>query len=155
PVEFLTYSPDGRRLAVSLKGDKADAIDPLTLASDLELRAMPQGTLIRRWRVPGLVRSLSFSPAGDRLAYAGGPAQSIFIPEMANLERAPLELKGQGSTPFDLGFTQDSQTVGFTRARGDLAESPNYEGFNLGRRNTRNLPRDQLRRAMKAYNGWT
>jgi len=155
PVEFLTFSPDGR-LAVSHKTDRADSIDPMTMACDLELRAMPAGNLIRRWRVPGLVYGLAFSPNnGDRLAYAGGPAQSIFIQEMGNLETPPLELKGYGSTPFDLGFTRDSQTVGFTRAPGNPADSPSFEAFDLGRRRTRNLPRDQLRGAIKAYNGWT
>ncbi len=154
PVEFLTFSPDGR-LAVSHKTDRADSIDAMTMACDVELRAMPDGNLIRRWRVPGLVRGLAFSPNGDRLAYAGGPAQSIFIQEMGNLETPPLELKGHGSTPFDLGFTADSQTIGFTRAALNPADSPSFDAFDLGRRRTRKLPRDQFRGAIKSYNLWT
>jgi WD40 repeat protein len=154
PIEFVSFAPDGR-LAVSHKTDRADSIDPMTMACDVELRAMPDGNLIRRWQVPGLVHSLAFSPGGDRLAYAGGHAQSIFIQDMANLETPPLELRGYGSTPFELGFTQDSQTIGFTRALGNPANASAYEAFDLRRRRTGTIPRGQLRGAVKTYGGWT
>ena len=156
PVEFLTYSPDGQRLAVSLKSDKADALDPMTIACDVEIRAMPAGNVIRRWRVPGLVHALAFSPGNDRLAYAGGPAQSLFIQDMANLDAPPQELKGHGSTPFDLGFTADSQVVGFSRDRFDPANPPPiYEAFDLARRKSLNVSGIQLQHAIKSLNGWT
>jgi WD40 repeat protein len=155
PVESLTYSPDGTRLAVSVKSDKANTIDPVLLGCDVELRAMPAGDLIRRWPVRGLVYGLAFSPTGDRLAYAGGHTQSIFIQQLRDLQSPPLELKGQGSTPFDLGFTQDSQTIGFTRALEGPANAPTVEAFDLGQRKTRNLSRDQLRGAIRSLNGWT
>ena len=156
PVEFLAYSPDGRRLAVSIIGKKPDLIDPKTITCDIELREMPAGTLIRSWQVPGLVYALAFSPTNDRLAYAGGPAQSILIQELANLETRPKKLEGHGSTPFDLGFTADSQMIGFHRERFDPANPPaTYEAFDLARRRFQILPRNQLQRAINSFNGWT
>lgn len=156
PVEFLTYSPDGRRLAVSLKSDRADTLDPMTIASDVEIRAMPAGDAVRRWRVPGLVHALAFAPGNDRLAYAGGPAQSLFVQDLANLNAPPQELKGQGSTPFDLGFTADSRVIGFSRDRFDPANPPPiYEAFDLARRKAQNVSGIQLQHAIKVLNGWT
>src|SRR5262249_3638257 len=38
PVESLSYSPDGSRLIVSIKSDKLDQLDPMTLSCDLEVR---------------------------------------------------------------------------------------------------------------------
>ena len=156
PVEFLTYSPDGKRLAVSIKSDKLDRLDPMTLSCDVEVRAMPAGNVIRRWQVPGLVYALAFSPRGDRLAYAGGPAQSIFIQDLTSMETPPRELKGQGSTPFDLGFTADSQVLGFSRDRFDPANPPmTYEAFDLARRRSLNVSRNQLQRGINAFGGWS
>jgi WD40 repeat protein len=156
PVEFLTYSPDGQRLAVSIISKSADLVDPKTITCDVELRAMPAGNVIRTWTVPGLVYALAFSPAGDRLAYAGGPVQSIFIQELANLELRPKRLEGQGSTPFDLGFTGDSKKIVFHRERFDPANPPeNYEAFDLEHRRFLILPRSQLQRAINSFNGWT
>jgi WD40 repeat protein len=156
PVECLTYSPDGKRLAVSIKSDRLDRLDAVALACDVEVRAMPEGNVIRRRQVSGLVYSLAFSPRGDRLAYAGGPAQSIFIQETANLEIPPRELKGQGSTPFDLGFTADSQVIGFSRDRIDPANPPpTYEAFDFARRRSLNVSRNQLQRGIDAFGGWS
>jgi WD40 repeat protein len=156
PVEFLTYSPDGKRLAVSIKSDKLDRLEPMALSCDVEVRAMPQGNVIRRWQVPGLVYSLAFSPLGDRLAYSGGTAQSIFVQDTTNLESSPRELKGQGSTPFDLGFTANSEVLGFTRNLFDPANPPRtYEAFDLARRRSLNVSRDQLRRGIDTFGGWS
>ena len=106
--------------------------------------------LIRTWPVLGLVYAMAFSPTGDRLAYAGGPAQSIFIQELANLNLRPKKLEGQGSTPFDLGFTADSRVIGFHRERFDPANPPEtYEAFDLARRQFVILPRSQLQRAIR------
>jgi len=156
PVEFLTFSADGKQLAVSIKSDKTDRLDPMALNCDLEMRAMPKGNVIRRWQAPGLIYALAFSPGGDRLAYSAGPAQSIFIQDTSNLERPPQELRGQGSTPFDLGFTADSQVVGFTRDRFDPANPPAiHEAFDLARRRSLNVSRNQLQRATSSFGGWT
>ncbi len=135
PVECVTYHPDGRQLAVCIKSDKLPALDAMTIATDLEIRAMPEGRVTKRRRVPDLVHTCAFSPSGDRLAYSGGTSQSIFIQEMSNLEQAPAELKGQGSTPFDLGFkADDSGVLAFTRTPLDPANPPqDYEGFDLAK----------------------
>ena len=155
PIEFLTFSPDATRLAVCTKSDRADTIDPLSIASDLEIRAMPEGGLIRRYRVPGQVFACAFSPSGKRLAYAGGHSQSIFVQDTTRLDNRPLELKGQGSTPFDLGFTADSRTVGLSRGPAEAANARAYETFDFASRKTGRASRDQLRRAITTLNGWS
>jgi len=156
PVEFVTHSPDGRQLAVSFKSDMADTIDPIAMTSDVEIRALPGGETIRSWRVPGLVLALAYSPEGRRLAYAGGPAQAIFVQDLTNLDSKPQELKGHGSTPFDLGFTLDSRVVGFTREQFGPANLPRtYEGFDLEKRRALRVPGNQLRHALKTLNGWS
>ena len=155
PVEFVTVSPDGKFLAVGIKSDRAEVIDPLTLSSDVELRAMPNGDLIRRERVLGLVRAAAFNPSGSLLAFSGGHAQSIFIQDVRNPERPRLELRGKGSTPFDLGFTADSQAVGFLRTTADPANPSHYLGYDFARQERRRVTRDQLRRAIPSLSGWT
>ena len=64
--------------------------------------------------------------------------------------------EGEGSTPFDLGFKADEiQVLGFTRAPFDPAKPPqDYEGFDLAQRKTRSVPANELRRAIKEYQGW-
>jgi WD40 repeat protein len=156
PVERLTFSPDGKWLAVSIVSEKPTALpDARTIACDVELRAMPAATLVTRWRVPGLVHSLAFSSTGDRLAYAGGPAHTVFIQDISQLQKAPFRLEGQGSTPFDLGFTADSRSVGFNRGAFDPANPPaTSESFDLARRRFSIVSYNQLRRAIKTLNGW-
>ena len=95
-VESLAYHPDGRRLAVSIKSDRADTLDPMRIACDLEIRAMPGGKVMHRRRVPGLVYACAFSPDGGQLAYSGGTAQAIFIQDLRDLRKPPDELKGPG-----------------------------------------------------------
>ncbi len=160
PVEALAFQPGpGRqRMVVSIKSDASELADALGMSCDLEVRALPAGTLERApWRVPGLVRALAFSPDGNRLAYSGGRAQAVFIQDMAALDQPPRQLRGQGSTPFDLGFSGDSQVVGFTRDRLDPANPPPlYDGFDLGLRQSRTVAREQLpHHAIRQYQGWT
>jgi WD40 repeat protein len=154
PIESLTFHPDGR-LAVSIRSDKADTSVARAIPCDLELRAMPAGNIVHQRRIPGWVRSLAFSPDGNRLAYSGGAAQEISIQDTADLARQPQELKGEGSTPYDLGFMADSQTIGFTREAINPANPPQiYMGFDLGKRQRRNLARGELQRAVTEHQGW-
>ena len=62
---------------------------------------MPDGNLVPQppRRVHGLVRAMAFSPDGNRLAYAGGPAQSLFIQDVAAMQAPPREFKGKGNHP--------------------------------------------------------
>jgi WD40 repeat protein len=157
PVEILAFHPDGSRLAVSVMSDAVRVPDPATIACDIELRAMPEGNIVRQWpRVHGLVRAMAFSPDGKRLAYAGGTSQGILVQDTAALETLPAELKGKGTTPFDLGFTKDSQAVGFTRDALPVANVPRvYHGFDVGRRRSRPVTREQLTGAIKEYAGYS
>jgi WD40 repeat protein len=143
-------------LAAAIKSDRADSIDPMTIACELVIRAMPAGNILQRWRVAGLVYASAFSPKGDRLAYSAGPAQAIYLQETGDLRKPPDELKGKGSTPFDLGFSRDSQVVGFTRVPFDPSRPPSsYEAFDLGQRRSRNVRREDLAFALRTYNGWS
>jgi WD40 repeat protein len=163
PVESLAYSSqDGRLLAVAIKSDRASTIDPMTMACDMEIRAMPAGNVLQRWRVAGLIYASAFSPKGDRLAYSAGPAQSIYLQDTNNLQKPPDELRGKGSTPFDLGFTRDSRVVGFTRVPFDpIRPPPTYEAFDFGQWNSRNVRisrnvrREDLTFGLRTYNGWS
>jgi WD40 repeat protein len=117
---------------------------------------MPGGAVQSRRKVPGLVYTCRFSPDGRRLAYSGGTSQGIFVQDTRAPRTDPTELRGQGTTIFDLGFTADSQSIGFTRERFAPASSPQlYDGFDLARRRYQALPGNPLRRAIKQYNGWT
>jgi WD40 repeat protein len=157
PVEIVAIHPDGVRLAVSVLSDVVRVPDPMTIACDIELRTVADGNIVRQWpRVHGLVRAMAFSPDGKRLAYAGGTAQGILVQDTAALETSPVELKGKGTSPFDLGFTKDSQVIGFTRDPLTAANVPRvYHGFDLGRRRSRPVTRDQLSGAIKEYVGYT
>ena len=156
PVEAVVFEPGGRRLAVSIKSDRAPTLDPVALACDVQVRAMPAGAVAWQRRVPGLVRAIAFSPAGARLAYSGGHDQAIVVHDSRALDQPPLVLKGDGGTPFDLGFTADGDTIGFTRIRREPVNPPApAEGFDLRKRAWRPVDRALLRPAIKQYAGWT
>lgn len=155
PVETMAISTDGSRLAVGIKNGREDNINPLTFSSDVEIRALPDGQVIRRDPVPGLVQACAFNRLGNRLAYAGGHAQSIFIRDLTNPDNSPMELRGQGSTPYLLGFTEDSQTVGFMRMDGNAANPAEpFEAFDFGRRKARRVARNLLRGGIGSIGGW-
>src|SRR5262249_27230050 len=149
PVEYLTFSPDGTKLAVSIVSQKPPVrADAKTISCDIELLEMPAAKLVKSWSVSGLVRALAFSPKGDRLAYSGGPAQTVFVQDLdpSKLNNRPLQLEGQGSTPLDLGFSENSQVIGFDRGRIDPANPPaTSESFDLSQRRFSIISRNQLR----------
>ncbi len=157
PILGAAFHPGGRLLAVSVKSDASPMLDPATISFDIELRELPSGEVVKRWpNVAGLVRALAFSPDGERLAYSGGVAQAVMIQDTSKRDEPPVERKGAGTTLFDLGFTEDSSTIGFTRERhrsGEVARL--YEGFDLVRHRSRSVRGDKLRHAATAYQGWT
>lgn len=156
PIEAVAFDPGGRRAAVSIKSDRLPTLDPQTLACDVQVRDLPAGAVAWERRVPGLVRALAFSPSGARLAYSGGHDQAIVVHDPRALDQPPRVLKGAGATPFNLGFTADGDTVGFTRIEREPRNPPApAEGFDLRRRAWRPVDRALLRPAVKEYAGWT
>jgi WD40 repeat protein len=157
PVESVAYHPDGRRLAVSIKSDASEVADPARIACDVEIREMPGGATVNRWPVPGLVYSLAFSPDRRRLAFAGGNGQAIQVVDLAAPDRLPRQLRGAGTTPFDVRFSADGKVIGLTRQPFDPANPPaSYEGFDLERRQTLTASRDRFPHgAIAQYEGWT
>ncbi len=159
PVECVAFHSDARRLrlAVSIKSDRSQVPDPMRMSCDIEIRDMPEGNRVPPRRVPGLVYSLAFSPDGRRLAYAGGTDQAIQVVDPAAPNQPPREIRGAGSTPFDVRFSQDGKTIGFTREAFAPANPPaSYEGFDLEQHESRTMARNQLPQgAIREYQGWT
>ena len=159
PVEYVAYHPDARqpRLAVSIKSDASQVPDPMGMSCDVEIRDMPAGNVVHRRRVPGLVHALAFSPDGRRLAYAGGSAQAIQIVDPAAPDRPAREIRGAGSTPFDIRFSADGKIIGFTREPFDPANPPaSYDGFDLERREPLTVARNDLPHGViPQFQGWT
>jgi WD40 repeat protein len=162
PVECLAFHRDaaGRtRLAVSIKSDNKQVPDPIGMTCDVEIRDMPGGQVLpgNRRQVNGLVYALAFSPNGRWLAYAGGTSQAIQLVDPAAPQRPPTEIRGAGSTPFDVRFSADGKVIGFTREVLRPANPPaTYEGFDLERREPANRPRNELTGgAIEQFQGWT
>ncbi|MGP0064271.1 MAG: WD40 repeat domain-containing protein [Isosphaeraceae bacterium] len=159
PVECLAYLNDAQRprLAVSIKSDATLVPDPLRMSCDVEIREMPGGAVVNRRQVPGLVYALALSPDGRRLAYAGGHDQSIAVLDTTAPDRPPQVLRGSGSTPFDVRFSEDGKVIGFTRVALDPAHPPaSYEGFDLDKREPRTTARADLPRgAIAEFQEWT
>ena len=156
-VEALAISPDGKRLAASLVsfGLKQAAERP-RVECDVELRAMPDGAIQERLaQASNLVYACAFSPDSRRLAFAGGDTQAITVRDLVDPNAPVVELAGQGSSLWDVGFNADGTALGFARKRPDLADPPSeYEDFDLqGKRLAPFAPAD-LGRGLAAWNGW-
>lgn len=158
PVEFVAFHPDAQRprLAVSIKSDRSPVPDAGGMSCDVEIREMPAGNVIDSQRVGGLVYALAFGPDGRKLAYAGGTDQAIQIVDPAALKQPARAIRGVGSTPFDLRFSQDGKIIGFTRTF-DRANPPaSYEGFDLERHELRTVTRNDLPHGeIRTYQGWS
>lgn len=157
-VEALALSSDGTKLVTSVVSHGLTRpSDVPDVACDVELRSMPEGTVQTRLaRASNLVHACSFSPDNARVAFAGGDTQAITVRDLADLNRPPLELAGQGSSVWDVGFGQDGRTLGFSRTRSDLAGAAEaYEDFDLQGRRVAPFARGELARARTTLDGWT
>ncbi len=156
-VESLAISPDGTMLAYSVVSSAIQSgAERPRLDCDVMLRRMPDGQLPRRvGRASNLVYASAFSPDSRRLAYAGGDLQGITVIDLTDPRIAPVELTGQGSSIWDVGFAADSRAIGFARQRPDLPEPPElYEDFDLQGQRVAPFARNELSRAVLTWNGW-
>ncbi|WP_406700941.1 hypothetical protein V5E97_19305 [Singulisphaera sp. Ch08] len=156
-VEALAVSHDGNRLVSSVLSHRlARSSDLPSVECDVELRSMPQGAVQSRLaRVSNLVNACTFSPDDKRLAFAGGDTQGITIRDLTDLNQAPIELAGQGSSIWDIGFGPDGRTVGYLRSRPEQpGAAPKYEDFDLRGQRVTMFDQGELSRAIPTLDGW-
>lgn len=157
-VETLAISGDGRRLVTSVVSRALTRAAELpSVECDVELRTMPQGAVQARLaRASNLVYACAVSPDSTRVAYAGGDSQAVTVRDLANLNQPPIELAGQGTSVWDVGFGPDGRTLGYSRTRSDVPGAPAaYEDFDLQGRRVTPFARAELTRARTTLNGWT
>jgi WD40 repeat protein len=156
----LAFRPDGRQLvsvALTEKTGRLVAAGLLRAESEIQVRSFPGGQPVLGKRLPGLAYAAAFRPDSKELAYAGGLDQAIYIQSLENLNTPPMVIRGKGTTTFDVGFTADSQAIGFARA--PAAEPANANepvaGFDLAAGRTRLLTRGQVQGAVRTLDGVT
>lgn len=155
-VLAMAFSPDGQRLAVSrLRQGIASSSDPIDPRTEVEVRGGPALNVEAVVASPNLVNACAFSPDGRTLAFAGGDMQTVSLRDAANPAQSLAELSGAGSSIWDVGFTADSRSVGFTWTGAGEQPPEVFWGFDLGRRLVTSFNRADLRRAQTALDGWT
>ncbi len=156
-VEALTISPDGKRLVTSVLSHIVPTSERPRPECDVELRSLPDGAVQARLaRVSNQVVACAFSPDGHRVAFSGGDAQGIAIVDPDRPGAEAIELAGQGRSIWDVGFADDSRTIGFSRSHPDLVGPPSkYEEFDLQGRRVEMFDRAELHRALTTHDGWT
>jgi WD40 repeat protein len=160
PVLALAISPDSTRLATSTaKAIATEAELPLT-SSVVELRSLTFGPPIERLpEEADVVQALAFSPDGRRLVYSGGNSQAISIKELApGSPPIPEEIKGVGSSLWDVGYRLDGRAIRFSRTRAPApGQATDYEYFDLRGRFFFNPGPNEpgYRQAVASEDGWT
>ena len=168
-VEAVVYSPNGLELATSRGSQRIANVSVLpTVACDIEVRRMPDGAgpaLLHR--STNLCYALAYSPDGRLLvsgaglalpppAPYGGDSQSLVVADRQNPNRTRLELKGQGSSVWDVAFGVDNQTIGLGRSRpAPEAPATEFEGFDARNRRPVDFNAAGAARAITALDGWT
>ncbi len=161
PVLAIAFSPDGSKLGTSMVArNLAEAAQLPALTSVIELRSTTTGQVIERLPdVSNVVAALAFSPDSRRLAYSGGDGQTIFLKDFgAPAAVGPEEIKGYGSSLWDVGFRADGQAIRFARTRPVVAgQGAEYEYFHLRGRYFFNPEANEpaYRHAIASEAGWT
>lgn len=160
PIEAIAVSADGTRLAVCFVSKALEHPgERPKLDCTIELRSMPEGRVLRTaGTCDGLVRALAFTPAGQHLAYGGGDDQAMHVVDVEpGVEPTNVLLQGDGRTIWGVGWTRDSQSVGFNRSRSDQENGPPEvsEAFNILERAYLSLPANTSSRAIETWDGWT
>ncbi len=157
-VEGLAFSPDGRLATSIIHRGLAAWGDRPTVDCDIELRRMPDGAVTEQVATSNnLVYALAFSPRGRYLAFAGGDRQGIVLKDLRAPSRPAIEVAGQGASLWDVGFADDAAglAVAFSYAHPGAEPPATYWGFSLRDRAPTSFARNQVERALAAYDGWT
>ena len=131
PVDALAFDPVAahRRIALARFATYMKADVPPDLSNLVEVRSLDDGSTRRVATVADVVRDVAFDPTGTTLAYSGGEAQSIYLKDLGQPDAlAPVELRGEGSTPRALAISADGRRVGFRRGAGARLEGYDFAG---------------------------
>lgn len=131
-VEGLAFSPDGETLAASVIASRLSRHgERPRVDCEIQLRSLPEGKLLpQKFAADNLVHALAFTSDNSRLAFAGGDSQSITIRDLAKPDRAGLELQGQGSSVWRVGW-RDNRTIGFSHVQEHEGPNAEYLEFDL------------------------
>jgi len=159
PVEALAFNPDGSQLVTSTVATKLPRRSELPeVACDVEVRAMPEGGApVKVATLSNLSYACAFSPVAPILAFSGGDSQSVTLTDFRDPRPALVEMKGQGESVWDVGFSADSRKVGYWRARpAPGAAWPGvYWAFDLRTKEVTSISRDALTHAEPSRDGLT
>lgn len=158
-VRSLSVSPDGSKLLSTRDRGIPRPNDVPRPVSTIELRDLPEGGNRRvLLETPNLSYATAFRPDGKAVAVSGGDTHSVFLIRLDNPGGNPaiVDLKGNGRAIWDVGFTADSQGLGYSWTAPERADAPaTYWGFGLVNRNPTTYERASLRRALSTWEGWT
>ncbi|MEO1022013.1 MAG: hypothetical protein AAFW89_05665 [Bacteroidota bacterium] len=114
----LTWSPDGRKVAMSTKSRGRDDIAIIDYVTG-EVEKIKFSQL-------DAIGSVSWSPDGTKLAFAGniGPYQDIFVYELG--EQRLTNLTNDFFSDVEPVWGMDSQSIFFSSNRGDKLETGRY-----------------------------
>ena len=135
PVLSLAISPDGTLIAGGTVHTKIEPGKLPALESDVELWNIEDCTLrYGPYQTKGLVQAMAFGPdpKSSLLAFAGGERNELHLWDLRASSRPELVTQSGGKTIWDLGWTKDSASIGFSWQRPDRpgAAVP-YEWFDL------------------------
>lgn len=110
----LTWSPDGKRVAIAVKSGARDAIFMIDVQTDKMEK-------VEFSELSG-VFSVSWSPEGDRLAFIGqrGPQSDVYVYDIAN--KSMVNLTEDIFSDTDPSWSADGKKIYFASDRGHYAD---------------------------------
>jgi WD40 repeat protein len=150
-VLAIDVSADGRKIAVSeQKRASANPADPPPIDScavkvydfDIDAGKLVKTRIVREARYP--IEAVRFGPDSS-LAIGGDATQVVSVRGGANFDQPRLDVSGEGSVIWDVGFVEDGKdrAIAFSRSPqnyGAKDRAGEYEGFNLTQRLVKDYP---------------